>query len=281
MKTTLKQYLYLTLSVVLMAITVNTIIIPYNIIAGGVSGLSAIVGYTTPISPALFVLITNTILIIIAYFFISKSFAINSILGGSILSPLFMALFPVRAISDDILLSSIFGGLMIGLSLFFLSKSNGSTGGTSITGKLVQQATGLPYGISVSICDIIIVGLGLFVFGIENTMYAVIFIIVTSLTANFFEQGAKKTSVFHIITANPQAMQTALINDLSRGVTAVKATGGYQQTDRTILICVAKNSDIMAVKTVIASVDHEAFYYITSASSTYGEGFALLDGTMH
>lgn len=264
-----------------MSIAVNTVIIPYSIIAGGVSGLSAIVSYITPMSAAMFVFIANTILIIVAFIFISKSFAINSILGGSILSPLFMAIIPVGSLSDDILLSSIFGGLMIGLSLYFLSQSNGSTGGTAITGKLVQQSTGLPYGLSVSLCDITIVLAGLFVFGIENTMYAIIFIIVTSLTANFFEQGAKKTSVFHIITDNHQEMQEAIIQNVSRGVTKLNATGGYNGDDRVMLICVAKNSDIMKLKAVIKEIDSDAFYYISSASSTYGEGFALLDGTMH
>lgn len=281
MNTTLKQYIYLVLSVLVMSIAVNTVIIPYSIIAGGVSGLSAIVSYITPMSAAMFVFIANTILIIVAFIFISKSFAINSILGGSILSPLFMAIIPVGSLSDDILLSSIFGGLMIGLSLYFLSQSNGSTGGTAITGKLVQQSTGLPYGLSVSLCDITIVLAGLFVFGIENTMYAIIFIIVTSLTANFFEQGAKKTSVFHIITDNHQEMQEAIIQNVSRGVTKLNATGGYNGDDRVMLICVAKNSDIMKLKAVIKEIDSDAFYYISSASSTYGEGFALLDGTMH
>lgn len=281
MNSTIKQYIYLVLSVLLMALAVNTVIIPYSIIAGGVSGLSAIVSYVTPMSAALFVFIANTILIVIAFFFISKSFAINSILGGSILSPLFMTIIPVGSLSDDILLSSIFGGLMIGVSLYFLSQSNGSTGGTSITGKLVQQTTGLPYGLSVSLCDIIIVVTGLFVFGVENTMYAIIFIIVTSLTANFFEQGAKKTSVFHIITDNYEQMQDSIISNVSRGVTKLDATGGYGGEDRVMLICVTKNSDIMKVKKVISEVDPSAFYYISSASSTYGEGFAILDGTMH
>lgn len=281
MNSTIKQYIFLVLSVLLMAIAVNTVIIPYSIIAGGVSGLSAIVSYITPMSAAMFVFIANTILVIIAFFFISKSFAINSILGGSILSPLFMAIIPVGSLSDDILLSSIFGGLMIGISLYFLSQSNGSTGGTSITGKLVQQATGLPYGLSVSLCDILIVLAGLFVFGVENTMYAIIFIIITSLTANFFEQGTKKTSVFHIITNQHAEMQQEIINNVARGVTKIQATGGFNGEDRVMLICVAKNTDIMKVKKVINQVDPNAFYYISSASSTYGEGFALLDGTMH
>ncbi|WOO86468.1 YitT family protein [Mollicutes bacterium LVI A0039] len=242
MKTTIKQYLFLILSVALMAVTVNTVIIPYSIISGGVSGLSAIVAHISTIPPALFVFIVNSILIVIAFFAISKSYALNSILGGSVLSPLFIALIPVGPISSDILLSSIFGGLLIGISLYFLSMSNGSTGGTSITGKIVQQATGLPYGISVSLCDIVIVLIGLFVFGIENTMYAIIFIIITSLTANFFEQGAQKTSVFHIITDQDSEMKQAIINDVYRGVTVVKATGGFDGTDRVMLICVAKTA---------------------------------------
>ncbi len=281
MQTTFKQYINLTISVLLVAITVNTIIIPYNIISGGVSGLSAIVEYITPMPAALFVFIVNTLLIIVAWFFISPKYAMNSILGGSILTPIFMAIIPVGPLSDDIFLSSVFGGLMIGLSLYFLSISNGSTGGTSITGKLVQQSTNLSYGTSVAVCDSVIVLLGLFVFGIESTMYAVVFIIITSFTANFFEQGAKKTSVFHIITRDEKEMKERIIKDVMRGVTILEGKGGYNNNDKKVLICVAKNSDIFALKRTIHAVDPKAFYYITSASSTYGEGFSMFEGTVH
>lgn len=281
MKAIFKQYLYLVLAVIAMTTAVNTVVIPYNIISGGVSGLSAIVGYTSIMQPALFVFLVNSILIVIAYFFISKSYAFNSILGGAILTPICMLLIPVKPLSSDVLLSSIFGGFLLGLCLFFLSKSNGSTGGTAITGKLIQKATGLPYGISVSLCDSLIVLSGLIIFGIENTLYAFVFIIISSLTSTFFEQGAKKTAVFHIISDNHVELQKQIKENIDRGITSIESIGGYSGDKRIMLVCVVKTKDIIKFKNIISEVDPKAFYYIVSASSTYGEGFSILSGTMH
>ncbi len=281
MNETVKQYIFLFIAVGLMAISVNTVIIPYNIIAGGVSGLSAIVEFLTPLSSASFVFLANLILIIAAFIFISPRYALNSILGANILFPLALTIVPVGALSDDILLSSIFGGALTGLGIYFLSKSNGSTGGTAITGKIIQKYSGFSYATSVVMCDAMIIIAGLFIFGIENTMYAAVFLIISSLSANYFEQGAKKTTVFHIITTNDDEMKTAIIEQIGRGVTIVKAEGGYRADNKTILICVAKNSDIMRLKKLINNIDEHSFYYLTSASSTYGEGFSLLENGIH
>lgn len=281
MKKSIVQYTYLLIAILLMALTVNTVVIPYNIIAGGVSGLSAIVEYTFNIPAATFVFICNGVLLIIAAIFISPKYAVNSILGASILFPLALMLIPVTPLSDDILLSVIIGAILTGIGVYFMSMSNGSTGGTAITGKIIQKYTGMSYATSVSLCDAAVVIVGLFVFGITNTMYAIVFIIISSITANFFEQGAQKTTVFHIITDDPQPLIDNIFLEIRRGVTIVDAKGGFNNQGKQILICVVKRNDVMRFKSVINSIDANAFYYITSASSTYGEGFSLLDSGIH
>lgn len=281
MNTTIKQYINLILAILFLAIGVNTVIIPYSIVAGGVSGLSAIVEYTTPLSAATFVFIANLVLIILAFLLVSPKYALNSIIGANILFPLAIAVIPVGALSSDLLLSSLFGGAMSGIGIYFLSKSNGSTGGTAITGKIIQKHFGLSYANSVAICDSFVVLAGLFIFGIENTMYAVVFIITTSVVANFFELGAQKTTVFHIITNEEDKIKDAIINDVARGVTVINATGGYNGDKRPILVCVVKKSDVMRLKATIHEVDNNAFYYIVNASSTYGQGFTLFENSVH
>lgn len=281
MKKTILQYIYLLIAIVLMALTVNTVVIPYNIIAGGVSGLSAIVEFAFNLPAATFVFVCNGLLLIVAAIFISPKYAINSILGASILFPLALAVIPVHALSEDILLSVIIGGILTGIGVYFMSMSNGSTGGTAITGKILQKYTGLSYANSVSICDALVVLTGLFIFGITNTMYAIVFIIISSLTANFFEQGTQKTTVFHIITDDPTLLVDSIFKQLSRGVTIIDAKGGYNNQQKQILLCVVKRNDVMRFKALIHEVDADAFYFITSASSTYGEGFTLFDGGIH
>ncbi len=266
----IKQIIFLIISVYLFAIALNTVIIPYNIIAGGLNGLGAIVESITPYSAAIFIFIANLIILGLSYFLISPKYALNSILGANILYPLIVALVPIGPVTDDLLLSTIFGGAVTGLGLYFLSLSDSSLGGTSALGKILSIHTGIAYGSSVSLCDTIVVIIGFIFFGLENTLYAIIFVTICTLLANFLERGAQQAFVFHIITVDKSKLETAIIKEIARGVTIVEAKGGYQAQDKNMLICVVKFSDVKKIKDLISRIDDEAFYYITSASSTYG-----------
>ncbi len=266
----LKRFFFLILSIYLFAVALNTVIIPYNIIAGGIGGLGAIFEYVTSYSAAMFIFIINLIILGLSYFLISPKYALNSILGANILYPLIIALVPIGPISDDVLLSTIFGGAITGLALYFLSLADSSIGGTSSLGKIFSKYTGVAYGSSVSICDSFVVLLGFFFFGLENTLYAIIFVAICTFMANFLERGAQQAFVFHIITTDKSKLEKKITNQVARGVTLIDAKGGYNSDNKHILICVVKFSDVKRIKDLIATCDEHAFYYITSASSTYG-----------
>ncbi len=265
-----KRLFFLIIAVILFTIALNTVIIPYNIIAGGISGLGAIFVYITGKSAAMFIFVVNLIILALAYFFVSPKYAIGSIIGANILTPLCVALIPVGPISDDVLLSTIFGGAITGIGIYFLSVAASSTGGTSVLGRIVSKYTGIAYGTSVSICDLFIVGLGFYFFGLENTLYAIIYIFICTMVANFLERGAQQASVFHIITDDKDLLQKRIINEIARGVTVIDAKGGYNYTDKNVLICVVKYMDVIKIKRIINESDEKAFYYITPASTTYG-----------
>ncbi len=274
MKKRILNFIYLVISSILFAIAINTVIIPLNIIAGGLGGLGAIVEYATPINAASAIFIANLIIFGLSYTFISKNYALNSIIGGNIIYPLVIAFIPIGSVSDDLLLSTFFGGAITGIGLYFLSLSGGSVGGTAALGQILSKYTGLAYGSSVSICDGVIVLIGFFFFGLENTLYAIIFVVICTLVANFLERGAKQAFVFHIITTDKSKLESRITKEIARGVTIIDAKGGYNADDKNILICVVKFSDVKRIKDLIASCDDHAFYYITSASSTYG-GFLV------
>ncbi len=266
----IKNFIFLLLAVYLFAVALNTVIIPYNVIAGGISGLGAVWEYATPYSAAIFIFVANLFILALAYFLVSPRYAFSSILGANILFPLIVALVPVGTVSDDVLLSTIFGGAITGLGLYFLSLADSSTGGTSVLGRIINKYTGIPYGSSVSLCDTVVVAIGFFFFGLENTLYAVIFITICTLTANFLERGAKQASVFHIITTDQSLMEKRIVNEIGRGVTIIDGRGGYQNADKKVLLCVVRYADVMKIRKLIEATDENAFYYITSASSTTG-----------
>lgn len=266
----IKKIVYLTIAIYLFAVALNMVIIPFNIIAGGLNGLGAIVEDVTPFNAASFIFFANLIILVLSYKFISAKYALNSILGANILYPLIVAFVPITPLSDDILLSSIFGGAATGVGLYFLSLSDCSIGGTAAIGKILNKYTGIAYGSSVSLCDTIVVIIGFFFFGLENTLYAIIFVTVCTLLANFLERGAQQAFVFHIITAQKSQLEISIISEIARGVTIVEAKGGYHAQDKNMLICVVKFSDVKKIKDLIHRTDETAFYYITSASSTYG-----------
>lgn len=264
------QFIYLLIAVYLFAVALNTVIIPYNIIAGGVSGLGAIYEYTTNASAAVFIFVANLIILVLGYIFVSKKYALSSILGANILFPLVVALVPEGPVSQDIFLSTVFGGAVTGIGIYFLSLANSSTGGTTVLGQIIHKYTDMPYGTCVSICDIFVVGLGFFFFGLENTLYALVFISVCTLVSNFLGRGARQASVFHIITSNQSLMEQQIVSEIGRGVTIIEGKGGFQYDQKKVLICVVRYSDVMKIKKLINSTDENAFYYITSASSTTG-----------
>lgn len=266
----LKQFFYLVIAVYLFAVALNNVMIPYNIISGGISGLGAIYEYVMHSSAAIFIFVANLFILILAYFFVSPKYALSSILGANILFPLIVALVPVGPVSSDIFLSTVFGGAITGVGIHMLSLSGSSTGGTTVLGQIIHKYTDIPYGTCVSMCDIFVVGLGFFFFGLESTLYALVFIAVCTLTSNFLGRGARQASVFHIITTNQSLMEKRIVEEIGRGVTIIDAKGGFNYDQKQVLLCVVRYSDVMRIKKLINRTDDKAFYYITSASSTTG-----------
>lgn len=262
--------IYLVIAVYLFAVALNTVIIPYNIISGGISGLGAIYEYVTNTSAAIFIFVVNLFILALGYFLVSPRYAISSILGANILFPLFVILVPVGAVSDDIFLSTVFGGAITGLGIHFLALAGSSTGGTTVLGQIIHKYTDIPYGTCVSFCDMFVVVLGFFFFGLEKTLYALVFIGICTLVSNYLGRGAKQASVFHIITTNQSLMEKRIVEEIGRGVTIIDGKGGYNHDDKKVLLCVVRYSDVMKIKKLINKTDENAFYYITSASSTTG-----------
>ena len=176
---------------------------------------------------------------------------------------------------EDILLSAIYGGVIIGIGTTCIFKANNSTGGTEL---LIQIILSYKDNIKVSklliIIDSIIVGLNLIVFKqIEIGLYSFIVIFLNSKIVDLFIEGVNFTKVVYIISDKTMEISNKILNELDRGATGIYGKGMYKNKDKLILMCVIKKRDLIRLKEIVRSIDNAAFMIISDAIDVYGLGF--------
>lgn len=276
MNKTLKSMLLLASGIFLFALGTNLFLQPNNIVAGGFSGLAIVVNELTGMSTSVFYFITNVFLLILALFFLGRTFVVKTVVGATIFYPIALAIIPVYQVTTDPLINIVVAGTLFGIATILVYHSAGSGGGTVILGKIVHKFTNLSFGTSVAIFDLLIMTTGFIVFGFEDSMYGIFVIILTTMITNYGITGFKKLNQVQIIS-NEYAEITKKINlDVHRGVTLLNGEGGYTHEDKKVVMCVVDNNDLKRLKKIVSDIDAEAFMIVSQVSTTYGKGFEIL-----
>ncbi len=265
------------IAIFLMAFIFNAILAPNNIAAGGVTGFSLIIQELFGIDTTIFVAVANFVLLLAAFIFIGKEFAIKTIIGANILFPIFLAIVPKKAVIDDVFFAVVVAGVLLGVAVHFLHLSGGSTGGTTITGKIISKYFKVQYSTGIAISDLFVISCGLILFGVESTLYACTSTIMMTVTANLIDRGLQNSQAIHVITKKPNELREILLTDASVGITQIQAMGTYNKEERSLLICVVKPKKVEMVRHLVSEHDKECFMYTTQVSSAIGEGFAAFE----
>lgn len=281
-------------------------IVPNGFAPGGVSGLASIIyNAVLPYNPQLAntwlnagitVFFMNIPLLIWAYFKLNRSFVFNTTLCVASYAGFMWLLsairFPVFLATDMesgyMLVASLIGGVMIGLSMGVMLILNMSMGGTDIVGKIIYKKNPV---VNVQwiifFVDIIVVlssGIlgfvlppagshSLFVRVMSPIFYSFISLFVTSKIADVIGVGVESSVVFNIVTDRYREVADAIVHNLHRGATILRGEGVYTHSEREILICVVRRRQIITLKKLIKEIDPNAFLYITNAREVNGFGF--------
>ena len=253
---------------------------PNNLILGGVSGVSIIIKelfvniFNIQISLSIISFFINIPLLIIAYFVIGKKF-IKKTLISAILFSLFLELekfLPVY--NNEMILASIYGGVMLGFGSGLILKGKATSGGSDLLAAIIYK---LKNNISISkilfIIDFIIILLGVLIFGIENSMYSIISIFICTKITEFMINKINFAKAVFIISDESENIAFNIINNLNRGVTSFKGKGMYKGDEKDILLCVFTPKEISDVKNIIKNIDKNAFILITNINEVIGQGF--------
>ncbi|OWR27575.1 hypothetical protein CDO73_21810 [Saccharibacillus sp. O23] len=257
------------------ALAFNLFLLPNQIASGGVSGLSIIIHEWFGLEPAFTQWLFNIPLFVAGVILLGRQYGVRTLIG-TVCLPLLIYLtrdWPIPTANP--LLASLYGGIGVGLGLGLVFRGRGSTGGLSIVAQLLQKYTGLSLSLCVMLTDGTVIALAGFTLSLENALYALIGLYVTGKVIDAVEMGTSYTKVAYIITDKKEEMTSVILKDLDRGLTELTGKGGYTGESRPVLMVVIGQSETSRLKTLVRSVDPEAFVVISNAQEVLGKGFKI------
>ena len=269
------DYTYIILGTFILAFATTFFLVPCKISTGGVSGLATVVYYLFNIPLSITVLIVNLVLFICGYRILRKS-AIAKTIGGIISLSLFLEITPVfGSYSEDIFLSSVFGGILVGVGVGLAVLKEGSTGGSDFAALMLNKA--VPF-ISIAtfilIIDMTVIALSGFAFESYTIMFysAISLYISCKVTDMIVVRGKYAKSVF-IISEKHNEIASEIMDDMERGVTGIYSYGCYKGKDQMMLMCIIRSREIPTLIEKIKKIDSKAFTTISEVREVCGEGF--------
>ncbi len=273
-KSSIKRHIQFIIGCLLIAISYNLFLVPNNIVAGGVGGLAIIVNYLINIDNSIFIFIVDILLLILSYFLLGTKKTKATILG-SILFPIFVNLTSnigtiIEIDTNQLLLISVFGGVVYGFGAGMIYKAGFTTGGTDIINQILSKYLKISIGNSMLYCDGTIVLLTAFIFGPTHFMYSIIVLYVISYMSDRVILGVSDSKAFYIVTEEEKKIKEYILKYLNHGVTVFNAKGGYAKEKENVLMCVLPTKDYYRLKEGIHEIDANAFFVVTDAYEVFG-----------
>ena len=287
---TIRDYFLILLAALIQALSLRLFFIPANLASGGVSGISQLINHFTDWPIGLMILIGNIPLFALGWRFLGgHRFALRtavSIFSYSMFTDLLLKtpLFGpngagtalINDLQGDIFLNSLYGAVVSGIGYGLVYRARGTSGGSDILARILNNCRGIPMTQSYLIVDTaVILGAG-FVFGWKQALYAMIALYVSGLVAETTLEGGGTVRTAMIVTKEVEAISNRVLEDLERGVNILEGSGAYTGEARPVLYCVITRAEVATLKAIVNEVDPLAFMVIGVAHEALGEGFKPL-----
>ncbi|WP_188455992.1 YitT family protein [Virgibacillus oceani] len=274
-KRILIEYLLIIAGATLVALSYNIFLLPSKLAAGGLSGISTILYELYDLSPAYTQFLMNIPIFIIGWLALGKDFSGKTLVGTFWVPFMIWLSADIPYTITNPFLGALYGGIVLGVGLGVVYKGNGSTGGTAAIAQIVKKFTGISSGYSQLIVDGFVVISSIIVFNLELTLFALMCIYVTSKVIDIVQLRTSSTKLILIITEEEEKIQSLIKNGIDRGLTKVRSVGGYSNKDKTMILCVAEQSEAVYLKRVLQQEEPSTFVIFINASEILGRGFSL------
>ncbi|WP_396954004.1 YitT family protein [Neobacillus niacini] len=272
-----QRILLITFGATLMGVGLEIFLVPNKVIDGGITGISIILSYLTGWNLGIFLFILNIPFFFIGYKQIGKTFALSTLYGIIVLSITTTLLHPVPAFTQDILLATIFGGVVLGIGVGIVIRYGGSLDGTEILAILFNKKLPFSVGEIIMFFNLFILGSAGFVFSWDRAMYSLIAYFVAYKTIDITITGLDESKSVWIISDYAMEVGDAIMNRLGRGVTYLHGEGAFSGDDKKVIFCVINRLEEAKLKEIVTEYDQNAFLAVADIAEVRGGRFKKRD----
>ena len=273
------EYLLIIIGTGLMATAITSCFDAAGMVTGGFSGIAIIVKAGTKglYGNGVPLWVTNLVLNVPVFILAAKikgfSFVKKALMGDISLT-VWLAVLPAWKLSEDIFLAALYGGILQGVGIGLVFLGGGTTGGTDLLAAIIQKYM-KHYSIAqvMQFVDGAVVVDGMYVFGVERALYAIIAVYLVTKVSDGIIAGLKFSKAVYIITDKPDEVSRMVMEDIDRGITGIRAKGMYSGNDKLMLFCVVGKKELVHLKEMIDEIDPKAFVIVGDAREVHGEGF--------
>lgn len=300
-KKVLLEFVIITFGAAIMAIGIGVFLVDAKVVPGGVSGLSMAVHYLSggSIPVGLMIWVLNIPLYFWGLKELGKEFGIRTFYGftlnsffidffrGDIPGLNFVQLQNSQTVTNlregDFLFMVLIGAALLGIGLGLIFKFRGTTAGSDIVAAIMHKRFGVKPGMAIMLIDFFVICLAGLIIEIKDladqrsavtlTFYALFLLFISSRLVDVIIDGFDYARSAYIISDKNQEIADAIMNEMSRGATAIKARGIYRNIDREVIITVVTLKELSKLTHIIKSIDPTAFVTVHNVHEVLGEGF--------
>lgn len=259
-----------------LALAVVGFFLPNHMVTGGTAGLALLLHYITPFTIGSLIALINLPLLVLGSRYLGKMFAIRTVITIVLISlfiDFFAQIIKLEPFILDTILSSIFGGIFIGLGLALVIKGNSSAGGSTIIAKIISSKTEIKPAQVILVIDTIIILSALFILEDRaKILWSIISIYITSKMIDYILTGSLNKKVVYLVTQKTQELKKLITDELGPEGTIIKGDGLFEGQEKKMILIVVEVTKLQRLRQMVRETDPEGFLIITEASEMLGRG---------
>lgn len=244
----------------IVAVALEMFLLPNKIIDGGVIGISMMVSYVTKLNLGLLIFCINIPFLLLAYKTLGRKFVINTFVATAMLSVATNLVVNLKPVTGDLLLATVFGGILLGLGVGLILRNNASLDGTEMLSIMISKRIKIvSVGELLMGMNLFVYGAAGFLFGWDRALYSILTYYVASKVIDTVLEGLDKAKSVRIVSEFWEEIGDSIMKELDISVTYIKTKGGYSKQEKILTFCVVNKFDMPKLKEVVHNVDPKAF----------------------
>jgi len=268
-----KELSWMVAGAMVMALGTNGFIVANRLGQGGISGLAIIAHHFTGIPLAAIYGAVNVPILVFGYLRLGRRFTERTIVGAILFT---LSLYVTRGVEfpmDDLLLATLYGGVVGGLGWGMMLRVGATSGGMDILAWYLKRRHGVSLTVTYTVVDALILSVVGLTLGTGAALYALIVTFLGGRVGEYLQEGISRAKAAIIISDQPEAIARVIMDDFSRGLTYLSGWGGYTAQERKVILVVVSPREIARLKPAVQAIDPAAFLIVTDVTEVMGEGF--------